>query len=88
MPHHITNLIRMDRETINMEIAKVVSRRMIELDVSKNVLSKLAAIPYSSLDRKLRGVTDFTATEFHRIGIVLSCSPKVFLSCFDKNDDV
>lgn len=62
---------------IRTEVASAVAFELSKADRTKRWLSDRTGIPYSTLDRKLKGHVDFTFTELWSIAEVLGVEPSV-----------
>lgn len=64
----------MDSTKYSKTAADAVSEVRREAGISVLALSKATAIPYTTLDRKLRGVGDLTIREAHALAAALGTS--------------
>lgn len=68
----------MNTQTVRQMVASAVTFELGRADRSKRWLSEKTGIPYSTLDRRLKGQKDFTFTDLANIANVLGVSPSVF----------
>ncbi|MDR1214477.1 MAG: helix-turn-helix domain-containing protein [Propionibacteriaceae bacterium] len=65
----------MDESSFRQDVARRVAQAMVAAGMSKTKLAQLACVPYATLDRKLRGGSDFSVIELMRIADVCSVRP-------------
>jgi transcriptional regulator with XRE-family HTH domain len=65
----------MDQSYVRTDIARRVAKALLDSDKSKTQLARVTGIPYATLDRKLRGVTDFSVVELLRVADALGITP-------------
>jgi transcriptional regulator with XRE-family HTH domain len=65
---------------ITREVAGLVSMAILQSEVSKSRIADLTGIPYSTLNRKLKGSSaDFTFPELFAIARVVGVQPSAFI---------
>lgn len=57
-------------------VADRIARAIVDADLSKTKVSELSGIPRTTLDRKLRGGSDFGVQEVIVLAAVLDVSPE------------
>lgn len=58
--------------------ACAVRKAIAESGLTKTQVSEATGIPYSTLNRKVAGLSEFSLTELYRIACALRVSPSVF----------
>lgn len=81
MLHLGTNVLHMEHpEHAAREIATVVALRVEESGLSRRQLSDRTGIPFSTLTRRLNGLSPFVVTELHAIASVLGTTVKTLVA--------
>lgn len=71
----------MDKLHVTNEVSKLVSNALTEASMSKLTLARESGIPYATLDRKIRGFTDFTISELFRVAKTLEVPLENLIPC-------
>lgn len=69
----------MDNATFDHRVAELVKKAIDDSGESHNAIAKAAAVPYATLDRKLRGATPFNVSELHRLAGATGKTPGDFI---------
>ena len=68
----------MSNQDITEWVSKTVAQSILNSGTSKLAVAEKAGIPYATLNRKLKGVGDFSWRELFAIAEVLQLSPTQF----------
>jgi predicted transcriptional regulator len=73
----------MDNAPFDHRVAELVEKAIKDSGESVNAIAKAAAVPYATLDRKLKGATPFNVSELNRLARATGKTASEFLPADD-----